>query len=69
MSGDSKAFVRNATGLVREFSWLDAFIISSAIVLPSLWSYSSQIAFVAGADPGADFVLSEHFGFIFSLPV
>jgi APA family basic amino acid/polyamine antiporter len=63
------AFAREATGLVREFSWFDAFIISSSVVLPSVWSYSSQIAFVASADPGADIVTSEHLGLLFTLPL
>jgi len=65
----SKPFLREATGLVREFSWFEAFLISSSVVLPSLWSYASQIAFVATAVPGADWVLSEHLGLLFTLPL
>ena len=64
-----RVFLRDATGLVRSFSWFDAFLISSSVVLPSLWSVASQIAFVATADPGADWVLSEHLGFLFTLPL
>jgi amino acid transporter len=64
-----RLFVRDATGLVRSFSSFDAFLISAAVILPSLWSYSSQIAFVAAADPGADWVMSEHFGLLFTLPL
>jgi amino acid transporter len=68
-SAGKAVFAREATGLVREFSWFDAFIISSSVVLPSVWSYSSQIAFVASADPGADIVTSEHLGLLFTLPL
>jgi amino acid transporter len=64
-----QVFLRDATGLVRSFSWFDAFLISSSVVLPSLWSVASQIAFVATADPGADWVMSEHLGFLFTLPL
>jgi len=64
-----QVFVREATGLVREFSWFDAFNISAAIILPSLWSYSSQVAFLTSATPGADWVMSEHLGLLFMIPL
>lgn len=69
MAEPRRFFARDATGLVRDFSWFDAFLISSAVVLPSVWSYSSQIAFVASADPGANIVTSEHLGLLFTLPL
>jgi len=66
---NKNVFLREATGLIRNFSWFDAFLISSSVILPSVWSFASQIAFVATADPGADWVLSEHFGLLFTLPL
>lgn len=60
-------FLRDATGLVRQFTALDAFIIAAAITSPCLWGVASQIAYVISADPGADIVMSTHLGFIFSI--
>lgn len=62
-------FVREATGLVREFSSFDAFMIGIAVVLPGIFGYSSVIGFISGADPGANFVLSALFGFLFMAPM
>lgn len=66
---NSKVFVRDATGLVRSFSWFDAFIISSSVLLASIWGYSLQIVAVIGADPGADIVQSENIGLLFCIPL
>jgi len=62
-------FVRDATGLVREFSAFDAFMIGTAVVLPGIFGYSSVIGFISGADPGANFVLSAIFGFLIMAPL
>ncbi len=62
-------FVRDATGLVREFSAFDAFLIGTAVVLPGIFGYSSVIGFISGADPGANFVLSAIFGFLIMAPL
>jgi basic amino acid/polyamine antiporter, APA family len=62
-------FVREATGLVREFSAFDAFMIGTAVVLPGIFGYSSVIGFISGADPGANFVLSALFGFAIMAPL
>ncbi len=64
-----KVFVRDATGLVRQFSWLDAFVISSSVLLASIWGYSLQIVAVIGADPGANIVTSENIGLLFCIPL
>ena len=64
-----QVFLREATGLVRSFSGRDAFLISSAALIPSLWSYSSQIAFVTGAYPGADWIVSLNLGMLFTIPL
>lgn len=69
MGASPKAFVRDATGLVKEFTWLDAFIISTGVILPNLYGISSQIFFVSSADPGANLVTSAHLGFIFLFPL
>ena len=69
MSGQRQVFLRDATGLVRGFSWFDAFMIASGSVGWSVYAYSSQIAFVGSADPGADFFLSEVLGCLAILPV
>ena len=63
------AFLRNATGLVREFSWFDAFVISIAAATPSIYTFSSQTLFIVTADPGADVVTSTLLGFLFSIPL
>jgi len=62
-------FLREATGLVRQFSWLDALMISAANIAVGVWTISGQIAFVTSADPGADIVMSVHMGFLLSIPV
>ncbi len=69
MTAERRVFLRDATGLVRGFSWLDAFMIASGSVGWSIYAYSSQIAFVGSADPGADFVLSEVIGCLAIMPV
>jgi len=62
-------FAREATGLVRQFSAFDAFVISSAAVAPGIWSIALQDFSVASAYPGADFVGSMHIGVLFMLPL
>ena len=62
-------FVRDATGLVREFSMFDAFMIGTAVVLPGIYGYSSVLGFISGADPGANFVLSAVLGFLLMAPL
>ena len=69
LSSKPKVFVREATGLVRSFSWVDAFMIASGSVGWGIYAYASQIAFVGSADPGADFFLSEVLGFLAIIPV
>jgi amino acid transporter len=62
-------FVREATGLVRSFSWVDAFMVSSASVGFSIFSYASQINYVATANPGADYLISAILGFFLVIPL
>jgi len=62
-------FAREATGLVREFSAFDAFMIGAAVILPGIFGYSSVIGFISGADPGANFVISALAGFLIMVPL
>ena len=62
-------FARDSTGLVREFSAWDVFAMCTALILPCMWSFSSQVAFLTSATPGADWVLSEHLGALFVIPL
>jgi len=62
-------FVREATGLVRDFSSFDAFMIGAAVILPGIFGYSSVIGFISGADPGANFVVSAIAGFLIIAPL
>ena len=64
-----KTFLREATGLVRSFSWYDALILSLAVTGPTLFGISSQMGYVAPNGPGADFVLSALMGLIFMIPL
>jgi basic amino acid/polyamine antiporter, APA family len=62
-------FLREATGLVRTFSWYDALILSLAVTGPTIFGISSQIGYVAPNGPGADFVLSAIAGLLFMIPL
>jgi len=62
-------FLRDATGLVRTFSWYDALILSLAVTGPTIFGISSQIGYVAPNGPGADFVLSAVVGLAFMVPL
>jgi basic amino acid/polyamine antiporter, APA family len=65
----SQVFLRDATGLVRSFTWYDAMILSLAVTGPTLFGISSQIGYVAPNGPGADFVVSAIIGFLFMIPL
>jgi amino acid transporter len=65
----SRVFLRDATGLVRSFTWYDATILSLAVTGPTLFGISSQIGYVAPNGPGADFVLSALVGLLFMIPL
>jgi amino acid transporter len=62
-------FLRDATGLVREFSMLDTLNISLAVTQPSIFSIALQIAFIATAYPGADWVWTMVLGLAVILPM
>jgi amino acid transporter len=64
-----KTFLREATGLVRSFSWYDAVILSLAVTGPTMFGISSQMGYVAPNGPGADFVTSALMGLIFMIPL
>jgi basic amino acid/polyamine antiporter, APA family len=71
-AGDSSqktSFTRNATGLVRSFTWFDALILSLAVTGPTIFGISSQIGYVAPNGPGADFVTSALIGLVFMVPL
>ena len=65
----SSVFLREATGLVRSFTWYDATILSLAVTGPTIFGISSQFGYVAPANPGADFGLSAAIGFLFMIPL
>ncbi len=64
-----QVFVREATGLVREFGWREAFLISQAAQGASFYSVGSQLVYISTADPGADILLSTLLGFLFCVPL
>jgi APA family basic amino acid/polyamine antiporter len=68
-SSQKPIFVRNATGLVRSFTWYDALIVSLAVTGPTIFGISSQIGYVAPNGPGADFVTSALVGLLFMVPL
>jgi APA family basic amino acid/polyamine antiporter len=68
-SSQKPLFARNATGLVRSFTWYDALIVSLAVTGPTLFGISSQIGYVAPNGPGADFVTSALIGLLFMVPL
>jgi amino acid transporter len=68
-SASSFSFVRNATGLVRSFSALDAFVVSIAVTAPVYFNIAAQIGFVVPTDPGADVTVSAIIGFFFMVPM
>lgn len=69
MATKSKVFLRDATGLVRSFTWYDATILSLAVTGPTIFGISSQFGYVAPGNPGADFGLSAAIGFVFMIPL
>ncbi len=56
MTGASKLFVRNSTGLVREASALDATIFNAAISAPVGSTIAYSVFFTLAAFPGADVI-------------
>jgi amino acid transporter len=68
-TAEHKTFLREATGLVRSFSWYDAVILSLAVTGPTMFGISSQMGYVAPNGPGADFVTSALMGLIFMIPL
>lgn len=62
-------FLREATGLVRSFTWYDATVLSLAVTGPTIFGISSQFGYVAPSNPGADFGLSAAIGLLFMIPL
>jgi len=62
-------FLREATGLIRTFSWYDALILSLAVTGPTLFGISSQEGYVYPNGIGADLTLSAVIGFFFMIPL
>jgi basic amino acid/polyamine antiporter, APA family len=61
--------MRDATGLVRSFTWYDALLVSLAVTGPTYFGIASQIGYVAPSDPGANFTTSAVFGVLFMIPL
>src|SRR5208337_4422698 len=69
MLASKSAFMRDATGLVRAFSWYDALIVSLAVTGPTYFGIASQIGYIAPSDPGAEFTISAIIGVLFMVPL
>ncbi|MDA4136078.1 MAG: APC family permease [Thaumarchaeota archaeon] len=63
------SFMRDATGLVRSFTWYDALIVSLAVTGPTYFGIASQIGYISPSDPGSDFTISALFGVLFMIPL
>lgn len=63
------SFMRDATGLVRSFTWYDALIVSLAVTGPTYFGIASQIGYIAPSDPGSDFTISAIIGVLFMVPL
>ncbi|MDG6925453.1 MAG: APC family permease [Nitrososphaerota archaeon] len=63
------SFMRDATGLVRSFTWYDALIVSLAVTGPTYFGIASQIGYIAPSDPGSNFTTSAIFGVLFMIPL
>jgi amino acid transporter len=61
--------MRDATGLVRSFTWYDALIVSLSVTGPTYFGIASQIGYVAPNEAGADFTLSAIIGVLFMIPL
>ena len=61
--------MRDATGLVRSFTWYDALIVSLSVTGPTYFGIASQIGYIAPNEAGADFTLSAAIGVLFMLPL
>src|SRR5208282_6816515 len=48
---------------------LDAFIISTAGLLPGLWGFGGAMGFVGGSAPGADIIGAMTIGIVFLIPL
>ena len=62
-------FLREATGLVRTFSWYDALILSLAVTGPTLFGISSQEGYVYPNGIGANLTTAAIIGFFFMIPL
>jgi len=61
--------MRDATGLVRSFTWYDALIVSLSVTGPTYFGIASQIGYVAPNEAGADFTISAVIGVLFMIPL
>jgi basic amino acid/polyamine antiporter, APA family len=61
--------MRDATGLVRSFTWYDALIVSLSVTGPTYFGIASQIGYIAPNEAGADFTVSAIIGVLFMLPL
>ncbi|MDA4134222.1 MAG: amino acid permease [Thaumarchaeota archaeon] len=66
---NSPVFLRQATGLVRSLNWADALVMSLAVTGPTYLSYTLQINFVGGVDPGASILNPSLIGLLFMVPL
>ena len=69
MTGVSRLFVRNSTGLVREASALDATIFNAAISAPVGSTIAYSIFFTLAAFPGADVIGVLALSVLLNIPI
>ena len=69
MAGQSKLFVRQSTGLVREASALDATIFNAVFSAPVGATLAWGVFFALSAFPGSDLVWATVISFIINIPV
>jgi len=69
VTGASRLFVRNSTGLVREASAFDATVFNAAISAPVGSTIAYSIFFTLAAFPGADVIGVLALSVVLNIPI
>jgi len=64
-----RVFLREATGLVRQFTWYDAMALSMAVSGPVTFGIVGNVGYVIPNNPGANLPIAMMIGFLFWIPV
>ncbi len=62
-------FAREATGLIRNFSWVETFLMGAGMLGVSSFTWAAQFAYIIPSAPGADVPLSTFIGFLIWVPM